>query len=46
MATYLNYWWPQLPLWAGIAVFGVALIVAESDEREVFRHAGVLPVFD
>ena len=27
MATYLNYWWPQLPLWAGIAVFGVALIV-------------------
>ena len=27
VATYLNYWWPQLPLWVGIAVFGVALIV-------------------
>ena len=27
VATYLNYWWPQLPLWAGIAAFGVALIV-------------------
>ena len=27
VATYLNYWWPQLPLWAGIAVFGVAIII-------------------
>ena len=27
VAMYLNYWWPQLPLWAGIAAFGVALIV-------------------
>ena len=27
VATYLNYWWPQLPLWAGIAVFGAAIII-------------------
>ena len=22
VGTYLTYWWPQLPLWVGIAVFG------------------------
>ena len=26
VATYLSYWWPQLPLWVGIAAFGAALI--------------------
>ena len=46
VATYLSYWWPQLPLWVGIAVFGVALIVLEPDEREVLRHAGVFPLVD
>lgn len=26
VAKYLNYWWPQLPLWAGIAIFGAGII--------------------
>ncbi len=27
VATYLQYWWPQLPLWAGIAFFGLVIIL-------------------
>lgn len=26
VGSYLTYWWPQLPLWVGIAVFGLAII--------------------
>lgn len=26
VSTYLTFWWPQLPLWFGIAVFAVALL--------------------
>lgn len=27
VGAYLQYWWPGLPLWVGIAVFGVAIIL-------------------
>lgn len=27
VGTYLTYWWPQLPLWVGIAVFGAVIIL-------------------
>ena len=27
VATYLNYWWPQFPLWAGILIFGVVVVL-------------------
>lgn len=26
VATYLKFWWPQIPLWAGIAVFGLIVV--------------------
>lgn len=26
VATYLKFWWPQLPLWLGIVVFGALII--------------------
>lgn len=26
VGTYLKFWWPQLPLWAGIVVFGLVII--------------------
>lgn len=26
VSTYLKYWWPQLPLWVGIVVFGLIIL--------------------
>lgn len=27
VGSYLKFWWPQLPLWVGIAVFGAVIIL-------------------
>lgn len=27
VATYLKFWWPQLPMWVGIVVFAVVIIL-------------------
>ncbi len=39
VATYLKFWWPQLPLWAGIAVFGALIIVLNIGSVRFFGSA-------
>lgn len=42
VATYLQFWWPGLPLWAGIALFGAVIILL--NVRSV-QHFGTMEFF-
>lgn len=42
VGTYLKFWWPQLPLWAGNAVFGVVIIALNIKSVKYF---GVMEFF-
>ncbi|WP_238147975.1 amino acid permease [Rothia halotolerans] len=42
VSTYLRYWWPELPMWWGIAAFGVGIILLNAFSVKSF---GVVEFF-